>query len=83
MKSGTSLKKSDEVLFFGVDSNVRADLIYGTVEKITYTGGVKRPDRKRFYVEEVGGKRSLSTDNPHNLMKLESTMKSHEIRYIR
>jgi hypothetical protein len=83
MKSSTSLKEGDEVLFFGVDSNVRADLIYGTVEAITYTGGVKRPDRKRFYVEEVGGKRSLSTDNPYNLMKLKSIMKSHEIRYIR
>jgi len=40
-------------------------------------------NRKRFYVEEVGGKRSLSTNNPYNLMKLKSIMKFHEIQYIR
>jgi len=83
MKSSTSLKEGDEVLFLGVDSDVRAELIYGTVETITYTERVKHPDRKQFYVEEVGGKRSLSTDNPYNLIKIKSIMKSHEIQYIR
>lgn len=79
MKSSTSLKQSDEVFWLGVDSNGNSDLIRGLVEDVQST----HHGEKYFHVEEIGGARSLTTDNPHNLMKIESIMKSHEIEYIR
>jgi hypothetical protein len=76
MKSSTSLEKGNEVFWFGTNMNGTFDLIYGTV---------KHADGENHYyvVEEINGGRSLSTDNPYDLIEFNSIMKSHEIQYIR
>lgn len=79
MKSSTSLKEGDEVFWLGVNENGTSDLIHGVIEDIQ---GMHYGE-EYFHVEEIGGNRSLSTDNPYNLMKIKSIMKFHEIQYIR
>lgn len=78
MKSNTSLKKGDEVLWFGVDLEGNSDLVYGSI-----TGIETLYNMKFFHAQEKRGLRSFTTRNPFNLTKVREVMKSHEIRYIR
>lgn len=73
------MKKGDEVFWLGVNENDTSDLIHGVIKDIQ---GMHYGEQY-FHVEEIGGNRSLGTDNPHNLMEVDSIMKSHEIEYIR